>query len=153
MDGIRRFTASPSRAWLAHRGFVEPQDVNTTSWHAFFPDHARQTWLNRLLHELSQDEQLLTWAVLPDMHGDRIIATALALTNRRVIVAAHERPAGSWPVSALTSIEIRSSPFASSFRLWTDAAAPVLVLPYPFTLSPSFLDVFLALRHRLTAFS
>jgi hypothetical protein len=138
---------------LAHRGFIEPQEVNTTSWQAFFPDNARQTWSARLQHELGEDEDLLTWALLPDMPGDRAPSTALALTNRRVVAVAYERPTRSWLVAALTSVEIRSSPFASSFRLWTDAAAPDLVLPFPFTLSPSFLEVFLALRQRLTAFS
>jgi hypothetical protein len=51
----------------------------------------------------------------------------------------------------VTTVEIRSSPFASAFAIWTDRPSPALTLPFPFTLSASFLDLFLAVRQRLTA--
>jgi len=150
---IRLFAPRPNETLPAQRGHVEAQDANTTGWQAFFTEGAQDMWLARIQSALNPDEQVLTWALSPDMPGEARTAAAVAVTTRRVLVVSSVGPPESWPVELITTTEIRTSPFGSSLRVWTTRTAPELVLPFPFTLSPAFLDVFLALRQRLTAFS
>lgn len=151
VSGIGQFAPRLNETLPARRGDVAPQDVDMTSWHAFFPEGSRELWLERVQQALGRDEQLLTWALSPDMPSEGVPAAATALTTGRLLAVGAQTTVREWPVESITTTEIRTSPFGSSLRVWTDRATPELVSPFPFTLSPAFLDLFLALRQRLTA--
>lgn len=147
-----RFVPRPGEALPARRGHVEPVEVATTGWHTFFPHDAREEWRARLAAVLGADQRLLAWALTPAMPAEGSPTAALALTSERFLVIGETEVLGTWTMGELTSVELRSSPFASTFLLWTTGATPALAMPFPFTVVPAFLDLFLAVRRRLAAF-
>lgn len=146
------FVPRPDERLLARSGSVDPAELDATGWDTFFSPDVRADWTERVDQALQRDEPLLAWALAPPMPSDgRRWTAAVALTPNRLVVLSDAASATSWPLGQVTSLEIRSSPFASGLRVWTDGASPALTMPFPFTVGPAFLDLFLALRRRLTA--
>ncbi|GEM_PF-6154195 len=139
----------------ARTGCVEPLDENRTGWDTFFGDLEVVTWRERVRQSLAKREALISWALAPAMPSERSATAALALTPERLLLLEEQRDglaARQWPIGALATIEIRAGLFASELRLWAAAPEPVLRLPFPYTLAPAFLDLFLAVRRRLAAY-
>jgi hypothetical protein len=151
VDRVARFGWGDGAPLPARPGRVEPVTPDTTGWDAFFPSDAEHVWTERLGRALEPDEPLLAWALAPPSPPDHRHTTAAALTSTRLVTLADDGRLEAWPMGAVTTMELRSSPFASGLRAWTDRDAAALVLPFPFTVVPAFLDLFLATRRRLAA--